>query len=82
MRCFKVDTTIRVGDQFKFVIDNGRKYTVSSRYPLNRDCGGNENNKYQPKEVRWNRNERKSQKPHARTRSVYAVNKRMPSSQT
>ena len=28
-RCFKVDTMIRIGDQFKFVVDNGRKYLVS-----------------------------------------------------
>jgi hypothetical protein len=76
-RCFKADVTIRVGDQFKFVVDNGRRYLVSSRYAISRDEHGNENNKYMPKEMHWSRNERKGQKSHTRTRSVYTVNKRM-----
>lgn len=76
-RCFKADVTIRIGDQFKFVVENGRRYLVSSRYTISRDEHGNENNKYLPKEMRWNRNERKGQKPHTRTRSVYTVKERM-----
>lgn len=75
-RCFKADITIKQGHQFKFVVDNGRKYIVSARYAVNRDHHGNENNCFIPKELRWGQQEKKSPRPHTRTRSLYTVDRR------
>lgn len=59
-KCFKADIKIKVGQHFKFIVDNGRRYIPSSRYPLSKD--GNQNNVYDPNGVKWSRNERKSNK--------------------
>ena len=39
---------IQVGQEFKFIIDDGRHYLVSERYPTTYDPEGNVNNFYDP----------------------------------
>ena len=41
-------------------MDHGRRYIPSGRYQLSTD--GNQNNVYDPKGVKWSRNEKKSNK--------------------
>lgn len=42
-----------MGQQFKFVIDNGKRYLISKRYSVQRDSSGNENNIFDPKKMNW-----------------------------
>ena len=58
--CFKAEVTIQIGDKFKFVINNGQRFLVSSRYIINGDEQGNEYNEYIPKEMHQNINEKKN----------------------
>lgn len=59
---------IKVGQQFKFIVDDGRLYLNSARYPISRDpSGGNFNNFYDPlklktTEVKKKRNLKKQEK--------------------
>lgn len=76
LQCFKADITIKEGQQFKFVVDEGRKYLVSARYTIHADHQGNENNEYRPKQLRWNRREKKSRSPLQPSRSPNAVGRR------
>ena len=69
-KCFKADVEIKVGQQFKFIIDHGKRYIPSGRYPLSRD--GNQNNVYDPNGVQWSKNERKSYK-HGQGQNLYQL---------
>ncbi len=53
-KCFKADKVkIKIGQQFKFVVNDGRLYLNSARYPVSRDqSGGNFNNFYDPLKLR------------------------------
>ena len=48
-KCFKVDIMIRIGQQFKFRIDDGKSFITSRRYPCKMDAYSNINNVYDPK---------------------------------
>ena len=52
-----------MGDKFKLVVENGRQYVVSERYPILKDKTGNENNVYNPSDIKMGRNERKRERP-------------------
>lgn len=43
---FMVTLDIKQGQKFKFIIDDGRAYTVSSHYLQSKDASGNVNNIY------------------------------------
>ena len=58
--CFKANVTIKEGQNFKFVINSGKHFEVSSRYRRVFDTNGNENNMYEPKSIIWT-TERKRQ---------------------
>lgn len=40
-----------LGQEFKFVIDDGRQYLCSERYFQKRDPFGNSNNQYDPRRI-------------------------------
>jgi len=44
---FIVHVDIKIGNRFKFIIDGGRTYAVSSRYLQTKDVAGNLNNIFQ-----------------------------------
>ena len=58
LNCFKCTVEIRIGDRFKFILDEGRHFLVSSRYQVEKDAVGNENNVYNPKQIRLSSVER------------------------
>ena len=58
MNCFKCNVDIRIGDRFKFILDQGRHFLVSNRYQVEKDSMGNENNVYNPKQIRLTSAER------------------------
>lgn len=50
-KCFKASVIIKRGQSFKFVLNGGQSYEVSSRYQRVFDSSGNENNLYDPKSI-------------------------------
>ena len=58
LKCYKTTVKIRVGQQFKFILDHGRHYSVSRRYCIVEE-DGNRNNQFLPSKIRWSDNERK-----------------------
>lgn len=50
--CFKVDVKIKIGHNFKFIV-NDQTYTTSKRYAIQQDRYGNLNNMYDPKRIVW-----------------------------
>ena len=55
-----------IGNQFKFIIDNGKQYVTSLNYPVVMDSSSNYNNVFDPKRLKWsNPKKAKSILPHA-----------------
>jgi hypothetical protein len=49
-RCFKADIQIKIGGQFKFIINDGERYCLSQRYGVTSDSTGcHKNNVFDPK---------------------------------
>ena len=48
LRCFKTDLMIRVGQRFRFSVDDGKRYLTSARYASTTDDQGNVCNIYDP----------------------------------
>jgi hypothetical protein len=53
-KCFKAEVKIKIGDQFKFILDDGKRYVISARYPSFKDPQGNFNNIFDPSKIRSN----------------------------
>jgi hypothetical protein len=53
-QCFAADVRIKSGQQFKFILENGKNYVTSRRYQIIHDNQGNTNNK-----LVWGRSEKK-----------------------
>lgn len=73
--CFKVDVQIRIGHLFKFVVDDGRDYVVSQRYPIRTDNSGNQNNVYEPGQIQKQSTERKKYKQSDSSNNPYDIKK-------
>ena len=61
---FKVEVDIREGDKFKFVVNDGERYVVSSRYPKEYDNTNQHqiSNAYYPNQIVWGNKEKKNPK--------------------
>ena len=55
LKCFKAELVIRMGQSFKFIINGGKSYLVSDRYPCKIDSDGNINNIFIPDQIRRHR---------------------------
>ena len=55
LKCFKAEIVIRIGQSFKFIINQGQNYLVSDRYPCKIDPEGNINNIFIPSQIRRHR---------------------------
>lgn len=50
--CFKADVEIKIGGQFKFIINDGERYCLSQRYSVTDDStGSHKNNVFDPKKI-------------------------------
>ena len=50
-QCFKTDVEIKIGQSFKFIVDDGKRYVISNRYQKIYDGFNNENNQYNPSKI-------------------------------
>lgn len=69
---------MKIGQKFKFIINNGERYLSSSYYPEVNDGSGNTNNIYNPSQLNWIN----SKKLKARQNKNQAHKKQQQSSQT
>ena len=58
-KAFRIRIQMKVGNRFKFVIDGGKKWSVSKRYTLEVNTEGVENNTFIPNDIKYVFGERK-----------------------
>lgn len=55
---------MKIGDRFKFVIDNGREWVISNRYTIEVNKEGIPNNQFIPNEIHYVFGEKKKHANH------------------